>query len=89
MATKTENAERIALQARVFVRKARRDGHTNLIDGMALLDAAQTLKLYDTDGWTIRKAARLTVTVLCEGNELDIIDWADATFAPLKPRWMR
>lgn len=89
MATKTENAERIALHARVFVRAARRDGYANLIDTMALLGAAQTLKLWDTDGWTVRKAARLTVTELKLMDELHIIDWSDEAFAPLKPRWMR
>lgn len=87
--TKTQAADTIALEARVFVRKARRDGHANLIDADALWSAAQVRKLYGTDGWTIRKAARLTVTVLTECNELDLIDWADPIFKPLTPRWMR
>jgi hypothetical protein len=41
------------------------------------------------DGWTIRKAARLTVAELASTNELDIINWADDAFRPLTPRWVR
>ncbi len=89
MATKTQNADRIALDARVFVRNARRNGHANLITGLLLAECAQGLRLYGTDGWTIRKAARITVTELINNNEADIIDWTDATFRPLKPRWMQ
>jgi len=89
MPTKTERAQRIALNARVFVRKARRDGHTNLITGTLLAGSAQALKLLDTDGWTIRKAARLTVAELEQTNELHLIDWDDKTFMNIKPRWMR
>lgn len=89
MATKTQNAERIALHARVFVRKARSEGCTNLVTGMLLSESAQVLKLYGTDGWTIRKAARLTVDVLVQGEEAHLIDWDDDAFKALKPRWMR
>lgn len=89
MPTKTESAERIARNARVFVRKARRGGHTNMITGMLLAESAQTLKLLGTDGWTIRKAARLTVAELRQTDELHLIDWDDETFKSIKPRWMR
>jgi|GEM_PF-1920382 len=77
--TKTERAQRIALNARAFVRKARRDGHTNLITGMLLAESAQALKLLDTDGWTIRKAARLTVAELEQAQELVRAEVPDLT----------
>lgn len=89
MTTKSQNAERIAMEARVFVRKARRGGHANLITGMLFAECAQVLGLYGTDGWTIRKAARLTVAELEQMNELGLIDWNDSVFAAIKPRWMR
>jgi hypothetical protein len=87
--TKTQDAERIALDARVFVRRARREGHVNLITEMLLQECAQSLRLFHADCWTIRKAARITVTELINNNEADIIDWTDDTFRPLMPGWMR
>lgn len=87
--TKTQDAERIALDARVFVRKARREGHVNLIDADTLWSCAAALNMAGTDGWTVRKAARMTVNALTETDELSLIDWNDALFFPLRPSFAR
>jgi len=79
MPTKTEDAHRIAREARVFARKAHRGGATGTkITYLALQETAQAIGIYGVDGWTIRKAMRLTVAELRLTGEFHLADFADA-----------
>jgi hypothetical protein len=79
MPTKTENAERIAREARVCVRRAHRNGATGTkITYLYLQETAQRLGMYDVDGWTFRKAARLTIAEMQLMNQTHLIDFTDA-----------
>jgi hypothetical protein len=75
MASKMENAEAIALRARVFVRKARAEGHSNLIDTMCLLEAAETLGLHGGGDYslrTVKMIARREAAAMGETSLLDL-----------------
>jgi len=78
MASKTENAERIAREARVFVRRARRQGGSNVITEMALLETAQTLGLRQNIDYSLRTVERIVVANAREMEETDLVSLGGA-----------
>jgi hypothetical protein len=61
MASRVENAQRIALEARVFVRKARAEGCTNKINKMTVLETAEVLGLRENVDYTFRTVKLLLI----------------------------
>jgi hypothetical protein len=63
----------------VAVRKAHRNGATGTtITYLYLQEVAQSIGMTHVDGWTIRKAARLTIAELRLMDETHLFDFSDA-----------
>lgn len=71
---RTQVAEMVAREARVFVRRARRDGHSNTITRQALEEAAQTLNLVDGTDYSMRTVVRLVKADAKLMGETDLLD---------------
>lgn len=71
--TRMQNAERIALEARVFVRKARRAGHANKITRDLIYDMAEELGISDAD-YSVRTVKTLLRREAVLMGETDLLD---------------
>lgn len=78
MASRTENAERIAREARVFVRKARRQGGSNVITEMALLETAQALGLRQNIDYSLRTVKQIVLANAREMEETALVSFGGA-----------
>lgn len=68
--TRRQNADEIATDAIVFVRKARREGHVNTMTELLLWEIAQERGITDFSIITVKKLARANAKLM---NELDLI----------------
>jgi hypothetical protein len=73
MATKTQNAETIALEARVFVRKARREGSANKLTRHLIQETAERLHISGEDYSvrTVQTILRREAALMGETHLLD------------------
>lgn len=72
--SRAQLAEMVARNTLVFVRKARREGFVNRVTPLALLEMAESFKLYAEDDYSLRSARRLVVKMATEAGELDLLD---------------
>jgi alanine racemase len=70
--TRTQVAERVAREAVVFVRKARRNGCVNMVTHLAFQEAAQSLGLQG-DEYSMRTVKRIARENLTLQGEYELI----------------
>lgn len=70
--TRTQNAESVAVSAVVFARRARAQGHTNMVTDLALWETATRLGV---TRFNIKTARRIARTMLTDSGETHLIDF--------------